>query len=310
MGLPDVGTGRERTPTPRRYRAMKKLVIILAGAVALLVSAAAIAETKALEITNAGISPKDVTVEAGSEVSWTNADQAPHGIKVDNTTCNLSLLPTQTSSCTFNTAGTFTYDDPTSTNPVFGGTITVGAAAQRSVTVAANRNIAIFGDSVTLSGTTSAKTAGETVTVIARPSGEPAARIDVTTATGGAWSLRVQPRVHTEYQVQYADALSGKLAVNVRPRITLQKVGADKFLVVVLTNKSLAGKTAQLTRFVPGTGWAPVGDVPLTSITRTDSIAVKTVTTFVPRGTKLRVVMSDDQTGADYIDAHSNFVVK
>src|SRR3954469_2836803 len=289
---------------------MKKIVIALAGAVALLATAAAIAETKNVEINNSGITPKDMTVEAGSTVSWTNADTSQHGIKVDNTTCNLLLQPQQTSGCTFDTAGTFKYGDPTSTNANFGGTITVAAATQRSVTLAANRNIAIFGDSVTLSGTTSAKTAGETVTVIARPSGEPAAKIDVATATGGAWSLRVQPRVHTEYQVQYANVLSGKLAVNVRPRITLQKVGADKFLVVVLTNKTLAGKTAQLTRFVPGTGWAPVGDVPLTSITRTDSIAVKTVTTFVPRGTKLRVVMSDDQTGADYIDAHSNFVVK
>jgi len=289
---------------------MKTIVIALAGAVALLATAAAIAETKNVEINNAGITPKDMTVEAGSTVSWTNADTSQHGIKVDNTTCNLLLQPQQTSGCTFDTAGTFKYDDPTSTNANFGGTITVAAAAQRSVTLAANRNVAIFGDSVTLSGTTSSKTAGETVTVIARPAGEPAARIDVTTATGGAWSLRVQPRVHTEYQVQYAGALSGKLVVNVRPRITLQKVGADKFLVVVLSNKTLAGKTAQLTRFVPGTGWAPVGDVLLTSITRTDSVAVKTVTTLVPRGTKLRVVMSDDQTGADYIDAHSNFVVK
>ena len=289
---------------------MKKLVIFLAGAVALLASAAAIAETKAIEITNAGINPKDVTVEAGSAVSWTNSDTTQHGITVDKTTCNLLLQPQQTSGCTFDQPGTFKYDDPTSTNANFGGTITVAAAAQRSVTLAANRNIAIFGDSVTLSGTTSGKTAGETVTVIVRPANEPAAKIDVTTGSGGAWSLRVQPRVRTEYQVQYVNALSGKLAVNVRPRITLQKVGADKFLVVVLTNRTLAGKTAQLMRFVRGTGWTPAGDIALTSITRTDSLAVKTVTSFVPRGTKLRVVMSDDQTGADYIDAHSNFVVK
>jgi plastocyanin len=289
---------------------MKKLAIALAGLAALLVTAAAIAETKTVEITNAGINPKDVTIEAGGAVSWTNADQAQHGIKVDNTTCNLLLQPTQSSDCTFNSAGTFKYDDPTSTNPNFGGTITVSAAVARSVTLAANRNIAIFGDSVTLSGTTSAKAANETVTIIARPANEPAAKIDVTTTTGGAWSLRVQPRVRTEYQVQYANASSGKLVVNVRPRITLQKVGADKFLVVVLTNKTLAGKTAQLTRFVPGTGWTPVGDVALTTIARTDSLAVKTVTSLVPRGTKLRVVMSDDQTGADYIDGHSNFVVK
>jgi len=289
---------------------MKKLVIFLAGAVALLASAAAIAETTAVEITNAGISPQNVTVEAGGQVTWTNADQGPHGIKVDNTTCNLSLQPTQSSSCTFDAAGKFTYHDPTSTNPIFGGTITVGAATQRAVTLAANRNIAIFGDSVTLSGTTSGKAANETVTVTARPAGEPVTQTSVTTTTDGAWSLRVQPRVRTEYQVQYANAQSGKLVVNVRPRITLQKVGVNKFLVVVLTNKSLAGKTAQLTRFVGGTGWAPVGDVALTSITRTDSIAVRTVTAAVPSGTKLRVVMSDDQTGADYVDAHSNFVVK
>jgi plastocyanin len=289
---------------------MKKLVIALAGVVALLAAAAAIAETKSVEITNAGISPQNFTVEAGSTVDWTNSDQTQHGIKVDNSTCNLLLQPTQSSGCTFNTAGTFKYDDPTTASPNFGGTITVAAATAKSVTLAANRNIAIFGDSVTLSGTTSGKTQGETVTVIAKPAGEPATSTQLTTATGGAWSLRVQPRVQTEYQVQYANASSGKLVVNVRPRITLQKVGADKFLVVVLTNKTLAGKTAQLTRYVQGTGWTAVGDVPLTSITRTDSLAVKTVTTLVPRGTKLRVVMSDEQTGDGYIDGHSNFVVK
>jgi plastocyanin len=289
---------------------MKKLAIALAGVFALLATAAAIADTKTVEITNAGISPKDVTVEAGSTVDWTNKDQQQHGIKVDNSTCNLLLQPSQSSGCTFNTAGTFKYDDPTSANANFGGTITVSAATPRSVTLAANRNIAIFGDSVTLSGATSAKAANETVTVIVRPANEPAAKIDLTTTTGGAWSLRVQPRVRTEYQVQYANATSGKLVVNVRPRITLQKVGADKFLVVVLTNKTLAGKTAQLTRFVRGTGWTAVGDIPLTTISRTDSLAVKTVSSLVPRGTKLRVVMSDDQTGTDYIDGHSNFVVK
>ena len=37
---------------------------------------------------------------------------------------------------------------------------------------------------------------------------------------------------------------------------------------------------------------------------------MKTVTEPFARGTKLRAVMSDDQTGPDYIDAHSNFIVK
>jgi plastocyanin len=289
---------------------MKKLIVLLAIPVALVASAAAIAVTTDVQITHTGITPKDLTVESGNALSFKNTDTVAHAITVDKTTCNLALQPQQASACTFDTPGTFSYDDPTTKDDAFAGKITVAPAAQRSVTLAANRNIAIFGDSVTLSGTTSAKTANEVVSVIARPAGEPQTTTNVSTVTGGAWTLRVQPRVRTEYQVQYGNATSGKLVVVVRPRITLQKVGADKFLVVVLTNKSFTGKTAQLTRFVPGSGWAPVGDVLLTSITRTDSLAVKTVTSFVPRGTKLRVVMSDDQTGADYIDGHSNFVVK
>ena len=128
-----------------------------------------------------------------------------------------------------------------------------------------------------------------------RPAGEPVARVDVTTTTNGAWSLRVQPRINTEYQAQYGDVMSGKLAVNVRPRITFQKVGVNKFLIVVLSNKTLAGQTVQVTRFVNGTGWAPLGEAQLATIARTDSIAVKTVTELVPPGTRLRAVMSDDR---------------
>ncbi|MGZ8694811.1 MAG: cupredoxin domain-containing protein [Gaiellaceae bacterium] len=289
---------------------MKKLTIVLAAGVALIASAAAIAVTTDVEISKSGFAPKDVTVEAGNALSFKNTDTVAHAVVVDKTTCNLALQPQQSSECTFATPGTFSYDDPTTTDPAFGGKVTVAPAAQRTVTLAANRNIAIFGDSVTLSGAASGKTAGETVTVVARPANEPAASINVTTTANGAWSLRVQPRVRTEYQVTYGNVSSGKLVVSVRPRITLQKVGADKFLIVVLSNKGLAGKSVQLTRFVPGTGWVPLGDVQLTSIARTDSVAVKTVTSLVSRGTKLRVLMTAAQAGAEYIDAQSNFVVK
>ena len=289
---------------------MKKLLTALVAVVALLAASAAIAETAGIDITTTGFTPKEATVEAGSSVSWKNTDTVPHAVVVDKSACNLSLQPQQSSSCAFATPGTFKYDDPASKDPAFGGTVTVTPAVQRSVTLSANRNIAIFGDSVTLSGATATKKAGETVTVIARPAGEPEAHITVPTAANGAWSLRVQPRINTEYQVEYGDAQSGKLAVNVRPRITFQKVGVNKFLIVVLTNKSLAGQTVQVNRYVNGTGWVPVGTAQLASIARTDSVAAKTVTELFPSGTKLRAVMSDDQTGPNYIDAHSNFIVK
>jgi plastocyanin len=289
---------------------MKKVLTALVAVVALLATSAAIADTVGISVTSTGFNPKDVTVEAGNDVSFKNTDTVQHAVVVDKTACNLALQPQQSSSCTFATPGTFNYADPGSKDTAFAGTVTVTPAVQRSVTLSANRNIAIFGDSVTLSGATSTKKTGETVTVISRPAGEPEARIAVPTTTNGAWSLRVQPRVNTEYQVQYGAVTSGKLAVSVRPRITFQKVGVNKFLIVVLSNKSLAGQTIDVTRYVRGTGWVSVGQTQLGTIARTDSIAVKTVTELFPSGTKLRAVMSNEQTGPNYIDAHSNFIVK
>ena len=289
---------------------MKKVLTALVAVVALLATSAALAETVGVDVTNNGFNPKDQSIEAGSSLSFKNTDTVPHAVVVDKTACNLALEPQQSSACTFASPGTFAYSDPGSKNPAYAGTVTVTPAVQRSVTLSANRNIAIFGDSVTLSGATSEKKAGETVTVISQPAGEPQARIDVTTGTNGAWSLRVQPRVNTEYQVAYGAVQSGKIAVSVRPRITFQKVGVNKFLIVVLSNKSLAGQTVDVNRYVSGTGWVSVGTTQLGPIARTDSVAVKTVTELFPSGTKLRAVMSDDQTGPNYIDAHSNFIVK
>jgi plastocyanin len=289
---------------------MKKLITAGAALVALLAASVAIADAVGVDITATGLNPKNVSVESGSSVTWRNTDTVAHGVVVDKTACRLSLEPQQSSACTFTTPGTFTYDDPTTTNTAFGGQITVAPATPRTVTLAANRNLAIFGDAVTLSGLASGKKAGETVTVVAQPDGEPAQRIDVKTMDTGAWSLRVQPRVRTEYQAAYGSVTSGKLVVNVRPRITFQKVGADRFLIVVLANRSLTGKNVDVTRFVRGSGWVSIGKVQLAAIARTDTVAVKTVTSFVPRGTKLRAFMADAETGAEYIDAHSNFIVK
>jgi plastocyanin len=289
---------------------MKRIVTIIAAFGALVAASAAIADAVGIEITNAGFKPKDVTVESGSSVTWKNADAVAHDVVVDKTACKLSLQPKQSSSCTFTTPGSFAYDDPTTTNAAFGGKITVVPAAQRSVTLVSSRPLTIFGGAAILSGTTSGKKAGESVTVFERPAGEPAHRIDIQTTDGGNWTLRVQPRVRTEYQAQYQNAQSGKVTISVRPRITLQKVGLSRFLIVVLANRSLAGKMVDLTRWQPGTGWTPIQQVQLNSIARTDTIAVRTVTSFVRAGTKLRVFMPESQVSPDYLEGHSNFVVK
>jgi len=287
---------------------------LAALAVAVLVGGSvAFARTAPVEITKNGFAPATVTVQSGDSVSWKNSDTAAHDVDVDKTNCNLSLQPSQTGSCTFPTAGTFTYNDPTvkgsdQKGSPFAGSVTV-AQNTRAVSIAASRSLMIFGDAITLSGTVSSKQAGETVTISAKPTGEPEWTTQVTTTTGGNWSLQVQPRIRTTYMAKYEDKSSATLTVNVRPRITLQKVGRNSFLVVVLAQHSMAGKTVDVARWT-SSGWTTIGQAQLQSIARTSTVAVGHVTSFVNLGTKLRVFLPASQTSPDYIEGHSNFVFK
>ena len=144
---------------------------------------------------------------SGDSVSWKNADTVEHQVVVNRTACRLSLQPGQSSSCTFTTSGTFTFTDPTATGTGFSGTLTV-AQNSRSVSLASSRSTVILGDAVTLSGTVSSKQAGENVTILAQSAGQPASSTQVTTTSGGAWSLQVQPQANTTYRAQFVGASS------------------------------------------------------------------------------------------------------
>jgi plastocyanin len=277
-------------------------VAILAG------GAVALAKTAAIEIAKDGFNPLAVTIQTGDAVTWKNSDTAAHQVAVDKTTCKLSLEPAQSGSCAFATPGTFTYTDPSKKETGFTGTLTV-AQNSRAVTLASSRSVMIFGDATTLSGTISSKQAAESVTIVAQPAGEPAWSTQVTTTSGGNWSLQVQPRIRTTYQAKYEDVSSQSLIVTVRPRITLQKVGRDRFLVVVLAAHSMASKTVDVARWTNG-GWTTIGQQQLQAIARTSTIAVNSFSSYVKLGTKLRIFMPSSQTGPDYIDGHSNFVFK
>jgi hypothetical protein len=134
-----------------------------------------------------------------------------------------------------------TYKEPNATGASHAGTLTVSPNT-RSVTLASNRPQVILGDAVTLSGTASGKQAGEQVTVVAQPSGLPATSTQVTTTGGGAWNLQVQPQANTTFRAEYDGASSTAASVRIRPRITLEKVGRDRFLAVVIAARSMAGK--------------------------------------------------------------------
>lgn len=288
---------------------MRKMLAALVALTALVVGGSALAHTEGIDVTKTGFNDRTVALETGDSVTWKNTDTASHSVTVANTNCNLSLEPGQSSSCAFSTPGTFSFRDPTMRGDAFTGTLTVSPSS-RSVTMASSRSTVILGDAVTLTGTASSKQAGETVTVTAKVNGQPTTSTPVTTTSGGAWTLQVQPQANTTYQAQFDNTSSPTKAVSVRPRITLEKVGRDRFLTVVMAAKSFAGKTVELTRWQGSAGWVAIGQQQLQNINRTPTTVIATFTSGQRDGTHLRVFMRADQTSPDYLDGHSNFVVK
>jgi plastocyanin len=287
---------------------MRKFLLAAGGIAVLAITSAALAGAAGVKITRTGFSPQNVSVQSGDSVAWTNSDVVRHRVVVNGTPCTLILEPSQSSSCTFPRPGSFAYSDPSAGGAGFSGTVAV-APNKRAVTIAASRNVGIFGDAMTLSGTVSSKAAGETVTVLTRPVGLPEVRTDVLTTAGGNWSLTVQPRVRTTYQALYDTASSASVTVNLRPRLTFQKVGRYQYLVVVLGDRSFAGKRLDVARRIAGR-YVTFRHVTITSIPRTTTTSVAYFTLFVRPGTHLRAFLPQSQVGSDYVAGHSNFVVQ
>jgi plastocyanin len=284
---------------------MKKLLAAAIAAATLAIGSAAIAQTAGVQITKDGFTPASVSIQSGDSVNWTNKDSARHSVVFTGTPCTLVLDPNQSSSCSFPTAGTFSYNDPTSGH---GGTVSV-ATNSRSVTIAGSRHVGIFGDAMTLSGTISSKQAGQHVTVAATPATGPAFTYDVVTGANGNWSLQVQPRATTTYKATWDTATSKPLVVNLRPRLTFQKVGRHQYLVVVLAARSMAGKQLDIARRIGGK-YVTYTHATITSIARTSTTSVAYFVTVVRPGTHLRASLPKSQVGSDYLDGHSNFVVQ
>src|SRR5205823_11713769 len=137
----------------------------------------------------------------GDVVQFTNADTVAHQVVFKTTTgvtCTpapLVLQAAQSGTCTFATAGSYTYNDPNVKGNTFRGSVTVTAPAE-TVTLAAAPLVVAYGGKVTLSGALSSHTAGQNIDVLAQRRGQSAATklTTVQTAAAGAFtSAAVQP---------------------------------------------------------------------------------------------------------------------
>jgi hypothetical protein len=182
--------------------------------------------------------------------------------------------------------------------------VAAGTAAPPPVTISTSKPNVVYGDSVTLSGKIADHVAGQSVTVLAEPSGSSSFSTlgSGTTTTGGNWSDIVKPTIETAYRASWENQTSTAMTVKVRPMITLALVNlaSGTLSTKVTAARSFTGKFVLVQRLT-STGLATVKKVTLD----TNSSATFTVRLHHGRS-RLRIVMPTSQTEPGYITGMSN----
>lgn len=291
---------------------MRRSIVLAAVATAafVAVSPAATAD-RLITIAPTGFVPRDVTVNVGDTVTWSNTDTQVHQVVVARTTCNITIQPATTASCTFRTAGKFNYREPNQRGSVWRGTVTV-QAGPLSVTIVAKPTIVTYRNATALSGSVSNGQANERVTVRAQPCGSTsrATVATISTTTGGAWTLAARPLKTTVYQANWRSA-EATTTVRVRPRVTLRKLTAGRFAVRVLAAQSFSGKLVAFQRYnATRRRWVRVRFVVLRSMggTAPTFVSGANFRSRVRAGTRVRAVIGSTQVAPCYLAGTSNLV--
>jgi plastocyanin len=294
---------------------MRTRILLPVLLVALVVLAPARAATFTVAITKGGFAPEALTVAVGDTVTWRNDDTTSHQIASKSAGFTSPLIkPGETFSFTYKNAGRFSYQDATVKK--HHGTVTVQATptAPISITASASKTLVVYGGTVTLSGATSSKRAGETVTIFAQPFGTAAlaALGSATTDGGGTWSFIVRPKLETVYEARWkpaaTTATSAPVKVLVRPQVLLRVKAVSGRTVTFFTKaravRSLAGKALYLQRRNAYGQWVILRKATLTA---TSAVTFKA---RLPAGrSRVRMFLPKAQAGAGYLAGISRTLV-
>jgi plastocyanin len=282
---------------------MRKLVIAIAAVLLLALPATSLgAATIPVKITATGFSPKNVTINQGDTVKWTNVDKVNHQLVANSGAFASHILkPGDTYSFTFNAAGKYGYHD--ALKPSLAGTITVKGPPP-SVALAVSAPIVTYGEMTIISGTVSSAKANESVTILAQPYGSSAQQIaTLITGTGGGFTYTTAPTILTTYTAKWKTATSQTVTVQVRPKITLQRTGATRLFARVTATSSFAGHFIYLQRHSSFGQWVTVEKLRLGPNSGRIFKAPHRRGRFT-----YRVYMTTNQAGIGYLDSPSNSV--
>jgi hypothetical protein len=173
------------------------------------------------------------------------------------------------------------------------------------LTLTTSSRTVVLSGGVMLSGKVSSGRPNESVIVYAQrlDAGSFAAVATVLTDAGGAFSLRVSPRIATTYKGVWNGSPSFTVTVGVRPAVSLRALGHRRFATHVTGARSFRGRIVQLQRHRLDGSWVTISRAHLN---RSSNAIFRPL---LRRGrTTLRVAISVNQAGSGYLAGFSRWV--
>jgi hypothetical protein len=190
----------------------------------------------------------------------------------------------------------------------------VAAQLPKSISLDAGQSTVVYGRAVSLFGSVANGQAGEAVTISEQRlpafSGANVRTVaTVQTAADGSFNVAVRPQIRTLYRASDGQTTSNTVSVKVRPRLSLTRIGSQRFALRAMAARSFAGRYAVLQRWSPRKHrWISVRRV---FFTRALSGIPPTITSraaFRARfgGARIRAYVAQSQLAPGYVPGVSN----
>jgi hypothetical protein len=191
----------------------------------------------------------------------------------------------------------------------------VATQAPKSVSLHAGQSTVVYGRALSLFGSVANGQAGESVTITEQrlPSFSGVETVaTLQTATDGSFNTVVRPQIRTLYRANDGQTTSNTISINVRPRLSLARLGSHRFALKAMAARSFAGRFAVLQRWsLRSHRWISVKRVFFTRSITSASPTITSRAVFRARlgGARIRAYVPRSQVSAGYVSGVSNISI-
>src|SRR5215208_5741191 len=187
----------------------------------------------------------------------------------------------------------------------------MAAPSPTAVTIAASSMVVTYGSTTQLSGAVSpAKSMKVQVSSQSCVKGQTQqSPLTVTSTAQGAWTANVTPTSKTVYQAKAKSTDSPAITVQVRPKVTLAKVGTHMFRTRITAAQSFGGKIALFQKRTAA-GWKTIKSVVLVELGSGSGTFVsgKTFRSGIRANRTVRMLLTQRQAGDCYLGSTSTSI--